>query len=168
MGSAAPGLILEESTLQDCRCLPPPSYKSVKPAMPPRSLVDPAPGSSLLSLEITQLEAPPAMSTACNCSSKQVKVESDDEADQRPGRLSVAIGERISTLQHLLPQGLELEEEEVFKVAKEYVKELERQIQVFHSTTTEIWAKHEPSMSDSPLRRRGLCIVPLSTLAKAL
>lgn len=119
-----------------------------------------------LSLKKRKLDiAPPA--PICNCSSILVEDEPEDEADQRPGSLSMAIVERLCTLQHLLPQGLELEEEEVLKVALEYVKELERKIQMFHSTT-EGCAKLEQSMSDSPLQRRGLCIVPLSTLAKAL
>ncbi|KAI5070245.1 hypothetical protein GOP47_0014588 [Adiantum capillus-veneris] len=105
-----------------------------------------------------KLDEPPSSSPL------EAEYKSDDESDQWGGSLSSAIDERLSTLQLLLPQGPKMEGDEVLRVLIEYVKELESEIKMFNSSSTD----GDQSIDDSPLQRRGLCIVPLSTLAKAL
>lgn len=104
-----------------------------------------------------------------------------------------SVNDRLCTLQHLIPHGLEFEKDEILKVAVEYVKALEREIQMFDKSM-ESWctsaqtdtgkmtdaskvatgavlqtADGEASVASevSALQKRGLCVVPLSTLAKA-
>ncbi|MCO5576393.1 hypothetical protein L7F22_030203 [Adiantum nelumboides] len=97
-------------------------------------------------------------------SQSEVDYESEDDLDQCKGWFSSAIDERLTTLQLLLPQGPKMEEDEVLRVLIEYVKKLESEIKMFNTTPTD----GDQSIDDSPLQRRGLCLVPLSTLAKAL
>eukprot|EP00249_Psilotum_nudum_P001319 c13753_g1_i1 orf=246-851(+) len=94
-----------------------------------------------------------------------------------------SLGDRLNVLQQLLPHGSKLDTEEVLKVAVDYVKALEKEIQMFNKTKQDSTALDRSHMDGlqpnhisaeslpcegSALHKRGLCIMPLSALANAL
>ncbi|KAH7307640.1 hypothetical protein KP509_22G070000 [Ceratopteris richardii] len=122
--------------------------------------------SSLFSSKRVKLNEAPA---SCDQTFQEIEYQSaDDETDQCAASISRAIGERLDTLQLLLPESSQMEDDELLRVLVEYVRELEGKIKMFN-TTTDRWTEIEEIAADeSPLQRKGLCIVPLSSLAKDL
>eukprot|EP00249_Psilotum_nudum_P003640 c17103_g1_i1 orf=853-1455(+) len=114
---------------------------------------------------------------------------SDDEdceqsSNSMPFDFSELFSDRLSVLQRLIPHGSELDIEEILKVAIDYVKALEKEIQMFNKSKQEVptiasssslTGVHVPidisetsiPSEGSALQKRGLCIMPLTALAKA-
>lgn len=129
------------------------------------------------------------------CEESQTEDDSETDPAEASSLSDIAdpVNDRLCALQHLLPRGSELQKDEILKVAIDYVKALEREIQAFDysmqdwSTCAESEAHNlalegskiavtalqsdigeESGVSEgNALQKRGLCIVPLSALAKA-